>query len=363
MVNKINISVAQLAQKAWAMEPQRLQAFFVQLAQLPADFQLISGLGARASAEAMTIAGETATIPIKGILMKGIPVLFEHLGIVLSSYLEIQSQVRQAMEDGQVKEIILVVDSPGGEIDGAIETAEIIRAARDQKKVTARVSGMAASAAYWLASQAGQIEAGPMDLVGSIGVHSVFEDYSKMFADAGVKVKVVKSGPYKGFGVIGAETTSDQLAVWQEIIDSMAIEFITAVARGRNRKFAEIKNLATGRPWLAKQAKQKGLIDKVFSPASSKPTGFVSAAKALAAERDISVTEAMRQLSVEHPELYQAEKARSLNEKPAGKVAGFLKEASALAAKLNISKTEAMQKISQDRAAKLCKQDSPIKFR
>jgi len=65
--------------------------------------------------------------------------------------------------------IVLAVDSPGGEVAGANELAQLDRDAAEQKPVVAFVGGLAASAAYWLIAGATEIVASETAILGSIG--------------------------------------------------------------------------------------------------------------------------------------------------------------------------------------------------
>ena len=54
--------------------------------------------------------------------------------------------------------------------------------------MSAIVEGTAASAAYWLANQAGNITLTPSGEVGSVGVRMMHVDMSKMLENDGIKV-------------------------------------------------------------------------------------------------------------------------------------------------------------------------------
>jgi len=101
--------------------------------------------------------------------------------------------------------------------------------------------------------------------VGSIGVYAVYYDYSKMAEADGVKVQVIKSGEHKGMGVMGAEITEEQIAAVQEVINDMADNFMKAVANGRSMDIKDVREVATGRTWLADKAKKLNLIDSVIN--------------------------------------------------------------------------------------------------
>jgi ClpP class serine protease len=75
-----------------------------------------------------------------------------------------------ALRNDAVSAIVLSFDSPGGAVSGVAEFANEIRTRTNRKPVIAYVEQMAASAAYWLASAADRVFAGPSAEVGSIGV-------------------------------------------------------------------------------------------------------------------------------------------------------------------------------------------------
>ena len=87
-----------------------------------------------------------------------------------TSYEGVQAQLASAAADPDVREIVLDLESPGGEAIGAFEMADFVRAIAAEKPVTALVNGMAASAAYAMASGATRILTTPSGISGSIGV-------------------------------------------------------------------------------------------------------------------------------------------------------------------------------------------------
>jgi ClpP class serine protease len=88
----------------------------------------------------------------------------------LTSYEGIAAQLQAALADPGVRGIALDIDSFGGEVAGAFDLADRIRAARAQKPVHAFVAEHALSAGYALASQADRIILPRTGAVGSIGV-------------------------------------------------------------------------------------------------------------------------------------------------------------------------------------------------
>lgn len=267
--------LAELLIETWAMEPKHLEKL-IQFFRSRADLFSTTKIGGAAEPAAifgedapkrsrMTVAGGVARIPISGVLLKRVPSWLRWFGVDATSYSDIQDDVQAALADEGVKEIVLAVDSPGGQVAGVHEAGEAILAARGKgKRITAEVQDLCASAAYWLASQAHSITAGPNAQVGSIGVYSVYVDSSEAAKEEGFKVHVISSGPHKGAGVPGAPITAEQLAGFQKVIDGMAANFKDAVARGRSKySRKDVDGWATGQVWLAAEAASMGLIDGV----------------------------------------------------------------------------------------------------
>jgi capsid assembly protease len=263
--------LAELVAQPWAMEPKALEAFLEKVraggphapATLTAAF-----MDDGPKRTGMRIDNGVARIPISGVLLKKVPVWLKWFGVEATAYSDIQADLDAALADGGVKEIVLAVDSPGGQVAGVYEAAEAIQAARGRgKPITAQVGDLCASAAYWLAAQAHRITAGQNAQVGSIGVYSVYVDSSKAAEDEGFKVHVVSSGPHKGAGIPGAPITAEQLGGFQAVVDGMAENFKAAVARGRVRSTRkDVDGWATGQVWLAAQASTMGLIDGITTP-------------------------------------------------------------------------------------------------
>jgi len=164
-----------------------------------------------------------------------------------------------------VRAIVLRIDSPGGTVAGTGDLADAVHAAAQRKEVVAVIEDLAASAAYWVASQASTVVANPSAYVGSIGAYTVLRDWSGADAARGVRTHVVRSGRYKGVGEPGAAIDTDDLADVQRVVDAAHGLFVAAVARGRGTRLSgeQLEDLADGRVWIAGEAVGLGLIDQV----------------------------------------------------------------------------------------------------
>ena len=180
-----------------------------------------------------------------------------------SSTVRIRNMIRNAVRNEDVDGILLRIDSPGGTVSGTMDLAQDVAAATEQKPVHAFVDDMAASAAYWVASQADSIWTNATGLVGSIGTFMVIYDLSQMAEQEGIKAHVIRAGKFKGAGTAGTEITDEQLAVWQENVDHMNQQFLDGVSAGRTLSPKTVSALADGRVHVGQYAVDLQLADGV----------------------------------------------------------------------------------------------------
>lgn len=242
----------------WAITPE---GFNVLVAAMFQDLAKASRYLALKPVTVGTRSNKMAVIPVEGVLTKDSP-------WAGTTYGSITDAVEQSAADPSVKRIVLAFDSPGGEITGLPETAAVIRNASMVKPVSAHVDGMAASAAYWLASQSTEIAMSPSSEVGSVGVRIMHADVSKMLDDAGIKITEMHAGKFKTEWSPFQPLTDDAKAHMQERLNSAHADFINAVAEGRGKRAtADIAaaRYGEGRMFTAQQAMGHGLADKVLS--------------------------------------------------------------------------------------------------
>lgn len=175
-------------------------------------------------------------------------------------------QIRELTADEAVGSILLDVDSPGGTISGLPELAAIIRAAREVKPVSAITNDYNCSAAYWLSAQADEISSTVEGLTGSVGIYTEHWDLSAMLALDGIAHEYIQAGRYKTEGNEYEPLSEDARAHFQGIVDDGYGLFVNDVAKGRGITAAQVKSdYGEGRYFVAKEAKAKGLIDRVGS--------------------------------------------------------------------------------------------------
>ena len=144
---------------------------------------------------------------------------------------------------------------------GLPETADVIHATNRVKPVRAFVTGIAASAAFWLASQASTITLTPSGEVGSVGVLDLSVDLTAALEKSGVKITPVFAGEHKIERSPFVPLSDEAKAHMQHGVDEWYGQFLSAIHRGRGARVSAASNYGGGRMLSAKTALAEGLID------------------------------------------------------------------------------------------------------
>jgi len=209
-----------------------------------------------------------AVIPIEGTLVhKG-----KWLGMSSgeTSYEGIQSRVQRARRDSSIRGVVLEVDSFGGEVSGAFDTAQMIAELAAEKPTLAILTDYALSAGYLMASAARQIVIPESGYAGSIGVITLHVDHSAMLKSAGVKVTLLYSGAHKADGNPFESLPAAVAKKIQGDLDRLRDGFAAAVGARRGRRFDKARALATeAQDYLAPEARALGLVDAIGRPSEA----------------------------------------------------------------------------------------------
>ncbi len=174
----------------------------------------------------------------------------------------IRCALDDALKDPSVRGILLSINSPGGVVAGTKELADYIAEAASRKPVGAYVDGLAASAAYWLASATGRVLAPATGQVGSIGVIMMVADFSGYYKRAGVSFEYIASGKYKAAGRGERPLTDEERAYFQGKLSALHDVFRGDVA-SRMQITAPVEHWAEAQVMLGKQGKELGLVNAI----------------------------------------------------------------------------------------------------
>ncbi|MGY6705916.1 S49 family peptidase [Roseinatronobacter sp.] len=214
----------------WAIQPDALEQI-IQIAAREHDVspEALEKYRADTVARAETLEqrGSVAILNVAGPLFRRANLFTEFSGA--TSYDVMRRDLQVALDNRDIKSILLNIDSPGGAVNGCGELAKAVFAS--EKPVVAYVGGMCASAAYWLASAAQQVIVDDAALVGSIGVMAGIRDTSEQDRASGVRnIEFVSSqSPNKN----PSPDTEEGATSYQKLVDDQAAVFIAAVAKHR----------------------------------------------------------------------------------------------------------------------------------
>ncbi len=208
--------------------------------------------------------GESLTIiPVHGIL---VPRRFAIEACdEMMSYELLRTQLTQALNDDGVTEIVLDVNSGGGNAQGAFEIAEFIYQSRDIKPIRCVVNFNAFSGAYLIAAACSEIIVSDTSGVGSIGVYTKRLDLTQYYQDQGVKIHSFYRGARKIDFHPDSELSEEERDHIESNTESTYQKFINAVAKYRGMT-AESVIATEADCFEGQQGIELGLADRMASP-------------------------------------------------------------------------------------------------
>ena len=165
-----------------------------------------------------------------------------------------------------IKAVVLVLNSPGGEVYASEAIYQIIKQFNARVPVIVYVESETASGAYYISLGSSKIYASPVSTIGSIGVYLEVFDYSGLLDKLGVKHKYIVSSNAK-YKVVTewlfdnskeADYVNQQI---QDLIDSSENVFRTRVKQ--NRPNVDLSRL-NGLIFSSDKALNLGLIDGIY---------------------------------------------------------------------------------------------------
>ncbi|MEO6786122.1 MAG: signal peptide peptidase SppA [Chthoniobacteraceae bacterium] len=177
---------------------------------------------------------------------------------------DMRQQFKQALEDKDVRAIVLAIDSPGGEVTASDDIYNIIRKAREKKKVVVSMGAMAASGGYYAALGSSYIMAHDTTFTGSIGVIMQTLNYADLFGKVGLEMVTFKSGKMKDMLSGSRPMTPEEREYVQALVMQTYGKFVGIVAAERKIPEDTLRNgVADGRVLSGKDALDAKLIDQL----------------------------------------------------------------------------------------------------
>jgi protease-4 len=221
--------------------------------QVPLKESTLQGTG-KDKVVVITVRGLLSSQPKSGLIKKK-PSLVQ----------EVVSQLHKAEADSQIGAVVLKVDSPGGSVTASDQLYHEIASFKQRTglKVVVAMMDVAASGGYYLSLPADHIQAHPTTLTGSVGVIFFQPRFYGMMDKIGVQVDVNRSGRNKDMGSPFREPSKEEEQIIQDLTDKLADRFIKRVAKHRKLDASKMKEISSGRIYLAEDAKAAGLVDSI----------------------------------------------------------------------------------------------------
>ena len=216
------------------------------------------------------VTNKIAIIDVDGIMLNSEGgSLFRSTDNQVSLFVE---KLDKARRDKAVKAVVLRLNSPGGTVgasDMMYHQLKLFKK-RCKKPVIACMLDVTASGAYYLACGADGIIAQPSTVTGSIGTIIQTVNVAGTMRLLGIRTQAIKSGKLKDIGSPYREMTEEERKLIEGLINEFYEQFLTVVDQGRPSLTPDqVRKLADGRIFTAKEALNNGLIDKTGYPSQA----------------------------------------------------------------------------------------------
>jgi protease IV len=177
------------------------------------------------------------------------------------------NMLRKIRKDDKIKAVVLRIDSPGGSVlasDNILREIQLIKEAG--KPVVVSMGDLAASGGYYIACQADSIFAEATTITGSIGVFAFIPILQKTMENKlGITFDTVSTGRFSNMGNGFYDFKPEEGQLLQSRVDAIYDDFLTKVSIGRKMSKEQVHEVAQGRVWTGRRAKELGLVDDLGS--------------------------------------------------------------------------------------------------
>jgi protease-4 len=211
--------------------------------------------------------------------------------------------LRKYEKDDDIKAIVLRVDSPGGAVAPSQEIHDAVKRIKAKKKVVVSMGNLASSGGYYISVPSDKIYAEPVTLTGSIGVLFMHFNVRGLLDWAKIDQTTLKTGKFKDtLSPFRPLQEADREEI-QSISDDVYGQFVRAVAEGRGLPETKVREIAEGRIYTGRKAKELKLVDELGGLDEAVQAAWVLSGQSGEAkvqyapkEREFSLRELMRSM-------------------------------------------------------------------
>jgi len=176
--------------------------------------------------------------------------------------------LRKLADDDDVKAVVFRVNSGGGSANASEQIRHALKLIKEKKPLVVSMGGVAASGGYWISTPANCIFAEPTTITGSIGIFGLIPNFSGLVQDKlGVTFDGVTTNKFSDYetDLVLGKNTDEAMKYMQTYVDRGYQSFLDIVSEGRGLKPAQVDSIGQGRVWLATDAINIKLVDKLGS--------------------------------------------------------------------------------------------------
>ena len=181
---------------------------------------------------------------------------------------EVVKDLKELADDEKVKAVVIRVNSPGGSAVASEQIWHAIKLLKEKKPVVVSMGGYAASGGYMISAPASYIVAEPTTVTGSIGIFGLIPNVSELVTDKlGITWDGVQTNKHTDYetNLVFAKDNEEELRIMQTYVDRGYDSFLRIVAEGRGMTKEQVHEIAQGRVWIATDALNIKLVDKIGS--------------------------------------------------------------------------------------------------
>src|SRR4051812_1262687 len=199
--------------------------------------------------------GEVAVLTVAGTIVDGNAPAGTAGGDTVARNLE------RGLERGDIKALVVRVDSPGGSVTGSERIRRAILLARGRGiPVVISMGSVAASGGYWVATAGDVIFAEPSTITGSIGVFGILPSFQGTLQKLGIGADGVTTTPLSGQPDLLRGPSPEANQLLQMGVEGTYRRFVMLVANARHLAPARVNEIAQGRVWDGGTAHRLGLV-------------------------------------------------------------------------------------------------------
>jgi protease-4 len=177
----------------------------------------------------------------------------------------INSALRRARNNDNIKAVVLRVNSPGGSALTSDLIWREVQLTREVKPVVVSFGDVAASGGYYIGVAGTKIFAEPTTITGSIGVFGTIPNFSEFAQEIGINAEQVGTNKNSVDYSIFEPMSNSFRAQVKEGVERTYDTFLSRVAEGREMTVEEVDKIAQGRVWSGAEAVEIGLVDELGS--------------------------------------------------------------------------------------------------